>query len=66
MKIFAADQRDKLEEPNIIELREEFQHGTRTNYEKRKIGQLFEQTKNFIEKTKTILESYIKKNRFTE
>lgn len=53
--VFATDLRDKLEQPDIVDLREQFQYGTETHYEKQKTNELFEQTKKFIEKTKTIL-----------
>jgi len=54
--IFATDQRDKLETTDIVELRERFQYGTETRVEAGKIKALFEQTKAFIEKTKTVLQ----------
>lgn len=55
-RIFSTDQRDKLETADIVELRERFQYGTETHLETEKIKTLLEQTKEFIEKIKTILQ----------
>ena len=55
-RIFATDQRDKLETADMVELRERFQYGTETQVEAKKIKSLLEQTKEFIEKAKTVLE----------
>lgn len=55
--IFAADTHDKLEESDIVDLREKFQYGTETLCEERKIKDLLEQTKIFIEKVKTVLQT---------
>ena len=51
----AAGTRDELEEADIVDLRERFQYGTETVYEKRRMEELQEQTKGFIEKAKTLL-----------
>ena len=55
-KIFATDQQEKLEETGILNLREKLQYGTETLYEERKVQELLEQTKVFIEETKSILQ----------
>jgi len=55
-KIFAVDKHDKLEEADIVDLRERFQYGTETSYEERRIRELLKQAKEFIEKTKSILQ----------
>ncbi len=54
--IFAADRHDDLEQADIVGLREKFQYGTETSYEKKKLNELLEQTKSFIEKTKVIMQ----------
>lgn len=54
-KIFS--QEDKLEDSDIITLREFFQYGTDTSYEENKIQELLNQTREFIEKTKVLLQS---------
>ena len=54
--IFASDRHDRLAETDIVDLRERFQYGTETEYENRKIQELLEQTKQFIEKSKSILQ----------
>ncbi|HLC75057.1 MAG TPA: hypothetical protein VJH88_04355 [Candidatus Nanoarchaeia archaeon] len=55
-RIFATDQRDKLEKTDIVELREQFQYGTETRIATEKIMALFEETKVFIEKVKVVLQ----------
>ena len=56
-KIFKEEHEEKLQAPDIIGLREFFQYGTLTDYEKEKIKDLLKQSKNFVEKTKIIIES---------
>jgi uncharacterized protein (UPF0332 family) len=56
-KIFATDKEDGLEEADIVDLRERFQYGTETLVEKQKIQELYEQTKLFIEKAKSVLQT---------
>ncbi len=56
-KIFATDREERLEDADIVSLRERFQYGTETLYEEPRIQELLEQTKAFIEKTKSILQS---------
>lgn len=54
--IFAADKHDNLEQMDIVDLREKFQYGTETIYEKKKLQELLKQTKEFIENTKVIMQ----------
>lgn len=56
-RIFTTDRQEKLEEADIVDLRERFQYGTETIVEKKTIQDLLTQTKDFIEKTKGILQS---------
>lgn len=55
-KIFDADVHDKLADADIVDLRERFQYGTETFFQESKVNDLLKQTKNFIEKTKVILQ----------
>ncbi len=55
-KIFREDHEEKLQNTDIISLREFFQYGTVTDFEKEKIKELLKQSKDFIEKTKVIVE----------
>ncbi len=54
-KVFATDKHDRLEDADIVNLREKFQYGTETLYEAQKIHELFEETRLFIETAKSIL-----------
>ncbi len=56
-KISTQDHEETLQETDIIGLREFFRYGTQTNYEKEKIKELLKQSKNFLEKIKTTLET---------
>ncbi len=54
--IFATDRRDRLETTDMVELRERFQYGTETRFEKEKIQELLAQASGFLEKTKVNLQ----------
>ncbi len=57
-KIFDFDIHEKLvDAADIVDLRERFQYGTETMVQEQKIKELLRETKNFIEKTKTILQT---------
>jgi uncharacterized protein (UPF0332 family) len=56
-RIFATDKKDRLEDADIVDLRERFQYGTETLCKEERIREMLEQTKLFIEKAKSILQS---------
>lgn len=56
-RVFNMDRHDQLSEVDIVDLRERFQYGTETQYEARKIEELLQQTLQFIERIKTILQT---------
>lgn len=56
-RLFDTNTHDKLEEADIVDLREKFQYGTETMVAEQKIKELLNQTIYFIERTKTILQS---------
>lgn len=54
--LFAADKHEMIEEADMVDLRERFQYGTETLYEKQRVRELLEKTKIFVENTKSILQ----------